>query len=186
MRQLWNTKEGHYHHGTIKDAAKLKSSGVKRLIEDALWTQGIRKKADLKRNRYEFQTDHGFRKWFKTRCEIARMKSINIEKMMGHSIGISDSYYRVTENELLEDYLKAIPMLTISSEQRLQNDIEKMMELSKNSVTNIESQLYEKEKAITMLTERDSINEDAIASLSDQLSKLIEEIEILKKQQYSK
>ena len=50
MRQLWNTKEGQYHHGTIKDAVKLKSSGVKRLIEDALWTQGIRKKADLKRN----------------------------------------------------------------------------------------------------------------------------------------
>ena len=23
MRQLWNTKEGHYHHGTIKDGAKL-------------------------------------------------------------------------------------------------------------------------------------------------------------------
>src|SRR5215207_4254672 len=180
MRQLWNTKQGHYHHGTIKDADKLKSSGVKRLIEDALWTQRIRKKADLKRNRYEFQTDHGFRKWFKTRCEIARMKSINIEKMMGHSIGISDSYYRVTEDELLEDYLKAVPMLTIGSEQRLQNDIEKMMELSKNSVTNIESQLYEKEKAITMLTERDSINEDAIASLSDQLSKLIEEVNTLK------
>ena len=36
MRQLWNTKEGQYHHGTIKDAVKLKSSGVKRLIEDAL------------------------------------------------------------------------------------------------------------------------------------------------------
>ena len=36
MRQLWNTKEGHYHHGTIKDAAKLKSSGIKRLIEDIL------------------------------------------------------------------------------------------------------------------------------------------------------
>jgi hypothetical protein len=26
---------------------------------------------------------------------------------MGHSTGISDSYYRATENELLEDYLKA-------------------------------------------------------------------------------
>ncbi|HKG87540.1 MAG TPA: hypothetical protein VKA95_04385, partial [Nitrososphaeraceae archaeon] len=86
MRKLWNTKEGHYHHGTIKDAVRLKSSGVKRLIEDALWTQGIRKKADLKRNRYEFQADHGLRKWFKTRCEIAGMKSINIEKLMGHSI----------------------------------------------------------------------------------------------------
>lgn len=36
MRQLWNTKLGHYHHGTIKAPEKLKSSGVKKLIEDAL------------------------------------------------------------------------------------------------------------------------------------------------------
>ena len=107
MRQLWNTKEGHYHHGTITDGSKLKSAGIKRLIEDALGTQGIRKKSNLKRNRYEFQADHGFRKCFKTRCEIAGMKSINIEKLMGHSIGISDSYYKITENELLQDYLKA-------------------------------------------------------------------------------
>jgi integrase len=78
-----------------------------------LWTQGIRKKSNLKRNRYEFQTDHGLRKWFKTRCEIAGMKGINIEKLMGHSIGISDSYYRATENELLDDFLKAIPFLTL-------------------------------------------------------------------------
>jgi hypothetical protein len=130
MRQLWNTKEGHYHHGTIKDAAKLKSSGVKRLIEDALWTQGIRRKSDLKRNRYEFQTDHGLRKWFKTRCEIAGMKSINIEELMGHSIGISDSYYRATENELLEDYLKAVPLLTISTEKRLQIQMKEVVDQS--------------------------------------------------------
>ena len=62
MRQLWDTKKGYYHHGTIKNPEKLKSSGIKRLMEDALWTQGLRKKSDLKRNRYEFQTDHGFEK----------------------------------------------------------------------------------------------------------------------------
>ena len=182
MRQLWDTKEGHYHHGTIKDAVKLKSSGVKRLIEDALWTQGIRKKVNLKRNRYEFQSDHGLRKWFKTRCEIARMKSINIEKLMGHSIGISDSYYRVTEDELLEDYLKAVAMLTIGNEYRIQNDMERMVQQSNDSVTNIELQLHEKEKTIAMLTENDFVNKEAIASLSDQLDKLMEEISILKKE----
>jgi hypothetical protein len=64
----------------------------------------------------------------------------------------SYSYYKITENELLEDYLKAVPMLTISSEHRLQNDMEKMIEQSKNSVTNIELQLYEKEKAIATAT----------------------------------
>jgi hypothetical protein len=145
-------------------------------------TQGIRKKTDLKRNRYEFQTDHGLRKWFKTRCEISGMKSINIEKLMGHSIGISDSYYRITEDELLEDYLKAVPTLTISNEYRIQNDIERMTQQSKDSVTNIELQLHEKEKAIAMLTENDFVNKEAIASLSDQLDKLMEEIGILKKE----
>ena len=111
MRQLWNTKEG-YNHGSVTEPIKLKSTGIKRLIERSLWTQGIRKKSDIKKKRYEFQTDHGFRKWFKTRCELAGMKSINIEKLMGHSVGISDSYYRATELELLEDYLKAVDLLT--------------------------------------------------------------------------
>lgn len=181
MRQLWNTKEGHYHHGAIKTATKLKSSGVKRLIEDALWTQGIRRKSNLKRNRYEFQTDHGLRKWFKTRCEIAGMKSINIEKLMGHSIGISDSYYRATENEILDDYLRAVSLLTISSEHRLQNQMEESIEQSRNNNAVIKSQLYEKEQAITILTEGNSSNTDAIAALSDQVVNLMKEIDMLKK-----
>jgi hypothetical protein len=42
------------------------------------------------------------------------MKPINVEWLMGHSTGISDSYYRPTENELIEDYSKAVPLLTIS------------------------------------------------------------------------
>lgn len=71
------------------------------------------------KRRHEFQTDHGFRKWFKTRCELAGMKPINIEKLMNHSIGISSSYYRATEGELLEDYLKAVEVLTISQENKL-------------------------------------------------------------------
>ena len=46
----------------LKNPEKFKSSGIKRLMEDALWTQGLRKKSNLKRNRYEFQTDHGIEK----------------------------------------------------------------------------------------------------------------------------
>ena len=181
MRQLWNTKEGHYHHGSIKNASRLKSSGVKRLIEDALWTQGIRKKSNLKRNRYEFQTNHGLRKWFKTRCEIAGMKSINIEKLMGHSIGISDSYYRATENELLDDYLKAVPILTVSNEYRLQKQMEDVMEQSRENDVSIKSELHDKEQVLATLAEKDSMNTDAISSLSERVMNLMEEIEMLKK-----
>jgi ribosome recycling factor len=112
------------------------------------------------------------------------MKPINIEKLMGHSTGISDSYYRATENELLEDYLKAVPELTLSREHRIQKDVEAMMEHSKYNLENIKLQLYEKENVIATLSERGSINEDAIANLSDQLSKVMEELENLKKREY--
>jgi hypothetical protein len=49
---------------------------------------------------------------------MAGMKSINIEKLIGHSLGMStNSYYRATSDEILKDYLKAAPFLTISSDQ---------------------------------------------------------------------
>jgi len=43
------------------------------------------------------------------------MKPINVELTMGHDIGVSASYYKPTEREVLEDYRLAIPLLTISS-----------------------------------------------------------------------
>jgi hypothetical protein len=99
MRDLWDTSVA-IGRGLITKPKRLKSKGIKRLIERALWTQGIRKKLENGKKRHEFQADHGYRKFFKTHCEIAGMKPINIEKLMGHSIGISDSYYRATENEI--------------------------------------------------------------------------------------
>jgi integrase len=102
MRNIWDTKRG-YMKGLVTAPRKLKSGGVKRLMEDALWTQGLRSKLEPGRRRHEFQADHGFRKWYKTRCELSGMKPINIEKLMNHSIGISNSYYKATENDLLED-----------------------------------------------------------------------------------
>jgi hypothetical protein len=35
----------------------------------------------------------------------------------GNSTGISDSYYRATEQQLLEDYLKAVDMLNINDDK---------------------------------------------------------------------
>jgi len=109
------------------------------------------------------------------------MKPINIEKLMGYSVGISDSYYRATEKELLDDYLKAVPILTIGSEHRLQNQIKKIEEETRKNDTNARSQLYEKEQTIAILTEGNLSNTDAIAALADQVIKLTKEIEMLKK-----
>lgn len=107
MRNLWDTRVAQ-GRGLVTVPKKLTSLGVKRLMERAIWAQGLRKKLEPGKKRHPFQTNHSLRKWFKTRCEIAGMKPINIEILMNHSVGISDSYYRVTEHELLEDYLNSV------------------------------------------------------------------------------
>jgi hypothetical protein len=149
MRNIWDTKRGHFK-GLITIPKKLKASGVKRLIEDAIWAQGLRRKLATGKRRHEFQADHGFRKRFKTRCEIAGMKSINIETLMGHSIGISDSYYRATEEELLQDYLKAADCLSISSENTLKLENQKIKQ-SNDSLQREKDELYFLRKELTPL-----------------------------------
>jgi integrase len=164
MRNIWNTKKG-YTRGLVSAPIKLKSEGVKRLVEDALWTQGLRKKLDSKK-RHEFQTDHGFRKWFKTRCELAGMKPINIEILMNHSTGISDSYYRATEAELLEDYMKAIDSLTINNQNRLQNQVAILNDKSREQGIDIQTKLYQRDNDIAEL-------KAAVAFLADKVNAAI-------------
>ena len=122
MRDLWNTDK--YSRGLVTVPKKLRSPGVKRLVERALYAQGIRSKLPAGKRRHEFQADHGFRKFFKTHTEQS-MKPINVEMLMGHSTGVSDIYYRPNENELLSDYLNAISEITILPEYRQKLDLQK-------------------------------------------------------------
>ncbi len=111
---------------------RLKSTGVKRMIEDALKGTGIRKPLEKGKKRHEFQADHGFRKFFKSACE-RHMKSLHVEMLMGHNVGLAENYYRPTEAELLKDYLKAVPELTIL-EKAPSVPSEKLEELEKESL----------------------------------------------------
>jgi hypothetical protein len=131
MRDLWDTRVAQ-GRGLVTKPKKLSSLGIKRLMERAIWAQGLRKKLEPGKKRHPYQANHSLRKWFKTRCEIAGMKPINIEKLMNHSTGISDSYYRATEQEILEDYFKAVDMLCINDDKAtLQKQVTELSEKSK-------------------------------------------------------
>ena len=113
MRDLWDTGAVQGGPGFVTRPNKLASTGIKRLIERAIWAQGLRKRLEHGKKRHPFQAVHSFRKWFKTRAETGGMKPINVELLLSHSIGISNSYYKPTENELLEDFLKVSKSLVI-------------------------------------------------------------------------
>ena len=115
------------------------------------------------------------------RCEISGMKSINIEILMGHSIGISDSYYKITEDELLTEYLKASDYLMVSNENQLQKQYDKIQLQNQNDIKLVEGKLFEKENEIEVLNRNDQNKSDAIAALADKIDELVLEIERLKR-----
>lgn len=125
MRDRWRT--AHVEHGARLGLAaypkQLKINGIKSLFHNAYFKQGIRPVLETGKNRHEFKGIHGFRKFFKTVCEQV-MKPANVELLLGHDLGISQSYYKPTESQLLEDYLKAADSLTMSNEFRLQKQVD--------------------------------------------------------------
>ena len=83
------------------------------------------------------------------------MKPINVEKLMNHSVGISDSYYRATENELLEDYLKVVELLLVNDEKiTLQKQVEELSKKSNEETYIIKGKLSEKENEISALRQK--------------------------------
>jgi len=181
LRNVWDRNKGSKRKpGIITKPRMLQSTGVKRIMETALWAQGLRHTLQVGKRRHEFQADHGLRKFFKTRCELAGMMPINIEILMGHSVGISDSYYRATDGELLEDYLKATHFLSISKEHELEKEIATILSYHSEKDNLIRNQLYDKEQEIKLLTDNNLSTSDAIAALSEQVIRLTQEIELLK------
>jgi hypothetical protein len=176
MRDLWDTGAVREGNGFVTKPKKLASSGIKRLIERGLWAQGLRKKLQNGKKRHPYSAIHSFRKWFKTRCEIAGMRPINIEKLLSHSIGISNSYYRPTENELFEDYLKVVDLLSIGKENKLQNQLNEYAEKNNEETDIIKEKLQEKDEQIKSLT-------DQFSSMKNMLEHVVKGLSETKDQQ---
>ena len=152
IRDIWKSTNVKFQNrgGLATVPRKLKSSGVRSIISRAEWEQGIREPLTDGKKRHEFQAVHSFRKFFKSHCEQV-MKSINVEILMAHTIGISNSYYKPSEKEILEDYLKAINILTINKNNNntiLEKEVKELKEKNENNEYIIQSKLQERDDAI--------------------------------------
>ncbi len=135
MRDIWQNgdMEG------AKNPKPLNSFAITRLLNRAWQAQKIRPQLQKGEKRHEFKTAHGFRKYFKTQTEQARISSAMIEIMMGHSLGVSSSYMKPTEDSLLNEYLIAIDYLTVNQTVVLINkSLKKQEETIRNSLKEME------------------------------------------------
>jgi hypothetical protein len=129
MRDTWQKidRRGGNGLGLARYPKKLNSPSIKNMIYDAWKVQGIRAKLELGKKRHEFKSTHGFRKFFETKCQKAKMNHNNIKILMDHSLGESQNYHRPTDEELLEDYLNVIHLLTINKENRLKIKVQELV-----------------------------------------------------------
>lgn len=159
--------------------------GIKSLrsvLEDYILISGIRKiDHENPHKRKQIPIFHGFRKFFTKQLVDSKLYPEIREMLLGHKIGLTSAYYKPTEQEMLNEYLKAIDFLTISKEQKLENEVNVLAANQINKEKEIKIQLFNKEQQISKLKETNISNSDAIAALSEMVIELTEEIDKLKK-----
>jgi S-adenosylmethionine:tRNA-ribosyltransferase-isomerase (queuine synthetase) len=73
---------------------------------------------------------------------------------MGHDTGVSKPYYKPTEREILEDYLKAQDLLIINADKIILQKQVRVKRKSKDHEYIIKGKLHEKDMQIEALTKK--------------------------------
>lgn len=130
-------------------ARELSEMGIRKRLERVLKESGIRTPLPQGKRRYDVPTFNGFRRFFNKANKKSLSKNsvlaslILKETMMGHGglIKLDKNYFKAHVGELIEEYLNAVPNLTISDEFRLRSEnlrLQKEQEASKTSAETID------------------------------------------------
>jgi integrase len=118
------------------------------ILEDYIRNSGLRNIDHVNpHKRKEVPRLHGFRKFFTTQCINAKLNPEIREMLLGHKIGLASCYYKPTEQEMYEEYQKAIDNLTIDPANRLKRKVETLT-VEKSILDSIASRLNELENKV--------------------------------------
>lgn len=106
------------------------------------------------------------------------MKSINVELLMGHDIGVSGHYYRPAESDILEDFMShAADALTISDEYRLKKRNQELETVQAQEIASLKAKLEDKEQQLRHSVEALEIkSKNSIDKIEKQILKLNDRI----------
>lgn len=131
------------------------------LINSLLDKSCIRPRSE-KKGRSEIMQCHAFRKYFESTAKLGGMDLILINRCMGHSTGLEDSYLKLSDQDVLEGsdkmggYVSVINSLTINSEFIL-----------KSRITELEAKTSEVEELRQQMAEIKETNNEVVQLLKD-------------------
>lgn len=122
---------------------------------------GLRPPLETGQKRHKVMLAHGLRKYFNTMMRRAKVNYLDKEDLMGHKIGLEKHYERYQEEdfERFSEYQKAIPLLTISDEERNRIENQKLkiekseLEKSNAEIEDLKSEVKELKEAFDGLIE---------------------------------
>jgi hypothetical protein len=179
MVRRFNVNEDGNSIGPAADRKGLGGRAIIGILSVVAYKAGIREPSKDYNGRYNIKIAHGFRKFFNTTLRSIKTKDgqqpaiqyIHKEWMMGHALrdlhAMEENYDRSDRVKvLLEDYLKAVPELTINDEERLKVHVKKL-ETDISNMKTVEVQLATKDQQIEALTKKQEKFEQLVQSLID-------------------
>lgn len=181
IRNLWQIKSQRYTNylGLAKHPKKMSSTGIRVLINDAWKIQGLREKrvpkdGEFNFRKYDVKSVHGFRKFFETECQKV-MRELIVSMLMSHDTGIVQHYLRPKEDDILAEYQKAIPLLTINQDEYSLNEkVKELEEQNKTSIYIIKGKMEEKDEKVKELEQKYQAMNNVLQNLLKSISSVDE------------
>lgn len=186
----------------------LTTDGVRKRLERVLVESGVRTPKPKGIRQHRVPAFNGFRRFFnkqnkKSLSKGSALSSLILkENMMGHTglIKLDENYFKENIHELIEEYLLAIPYLTISDEERQKiRNIELSEENSRLKKKQVEIKFLEKrigeveknkenslQNVAGLLNEELVKRDTTLNAMMDKMSEMTKEINGLKSQKNSK
>jgi integrase len=101
--------------------------------------------------RDEVPAVHGLRKFCITQMAKAKVDTEIAKLLTGHSIGVRSRYLNYTDDDLLQEYLKAVDLLTINEENRLKRKVA-TLEKKDNELEKVYKRLQQVESFLEKLS----------------------------------
>jgi integrase len=128
--------------------------------------------------RDEVSAVHSLRKFCITQMARAKVNTEIAKILTGHSIGVRSKYLDYSEDDLLEEYKKAIPFLTISKEEEFKAKTERLEAKNEQIVSMVDTRLQEKDAQLVKLQNQiKSMQESHADSMNEIATKVREEVE---------
>jgi integrase len=147
--------------------------GLYTVMQKPMIEAGIRKRSDNMHKRQDVMLFHGFRKYVNTMMNQAGVRPVIKEMLLGHKVGLENSYYRPADEEMLKEFLKASDLLTMSEEKQLREEVEKLtvenqeIGVVKKAYLDMRIEMEKKNNEVTMMREQMNVILSSLPKLKE-------------------